>query len=155
MRILVVTVSCLIAFSWATAQECTTDLDCVERSRPKSAGLCSEFAEACRNKSVPWTPLVRGNLTAFCSAYMNGCSGASITLSKGGTTVDVRIEGPGAFEPDSCTLEVSSGSSAVSCGSADRIADSVQACIHNAPIYFFKSVEAAEEGGGYCCGYPF
>jgi len=155
MRSLVVTVILLLAFSLVPAQECKTDIECVDRSQPMTAGLCSEFAESCHNKAAPWTPLIRGNLTSFCSAYVNGCSGASITLSRGGTKVDVLIDGPGAFEPEACTLEVSSESSSVSSGSAGRIADSVQACIHNAPVYFFKSMEAAEQGRNSCCGYPF
>ena len=155
MRSLIVTAIVLLTFSMVTAQECKTDLDCVDRSQPKTAGLCSEFAESCDNKSAPWTPLFRGNLTSFCSAYVNGCSSASITLTSGGTKVDVRIEGPGAFEAESCTIEVSSGSSSVSSGSAGRIADSVQACLHNAPVYFFRSMEAAQKGSNSCCGYPF
>lgn len=155
MRSLVVTVALLLTLSSIPAQECSTDIDCVDRSAALTAGLCSEFAQACRNKSVPWTPLIRGNLTSFCSAYVNGCSAASIVLSKGGTTVDVRIEGPGAFKEKACTLEVTTGSTRVSSGSSGLIADSVQACVHNAPVYFFKSMDAAENGGGFCCGYPF
>lgn len=155
MRTLVVTVIVLLAFSLVPAQECKTDIDCVERSKPMTAGQCSEGSKTCSNRSAPWTPQILGNLTGFCSAYVNGCSSASITLSRGGTKVDVRIDGPGAFEAEACTLEVSSGSSSVSSGSAGRIADSVQACIHNAPVYFFKSMEAAEKGSNSCCSYPF
>ena len=155
MRSLVVTIVLLLTFSSIHAQECKSDLDCVERSKPLAAGLCSDFSETCKNKSVPWIPQIRGNLTSFCSAYANGCSAASIELSDGGTKVKVSIEGPGAFKEASCTLEVASGSSIVSSGSADRIADSVQACLHNAPVYFFRSMEAAKDDRNSCCGYPF
>ena len=155
MKSLIVTIALVLAFSSIPAQECTTDMDCVNRSEALTAGLCSEFTQSCDNESVPWTPLIRGNLTSFCGAYVHGCSAASIVLSKGATKVDVRIEGPGAFKEKACTLEVTTGSTSVSSGSSGLIADSVQACLHNAPVYFFRSMDAAENGGGFCCGYPF
>ena len=96
-----------------------------------------------------------GDVRAFCRAYVHGCSNASLTLTKGAKQVRVTIHGPGAFEEKSCTLEVAVGNTMVESGSADRIADSVEACVHNTPVYFYRTMKQAEEGVAFCCDYPF
>jgi hypothetical protein len=134
--------------------KCQRDEDCINRSMPMMAGVCSPGG-TCSNKFSPWVPQLTGSVYAFCSAYVNGCSSASLTLSKDGTEVKVAITGPGAATAETCSLEVSVGGSSVEAGTAGRIADTVQGCVHNAPVYFYSTMKAAKNGSASCCSYDW
>ena len=131
--------------------DCTSDSDCTDND-PLMAGLCR--SGSCSNKFAPWAPWV-SNVYGFCNAYVNGCRETSITVSKDGSSVEVRLTGPGRVKESECSLEVTIGGTSVESRSAERLADSVEACVHNAPVYFYETVKNAQEGTAYCCGYDW
>ena len=144
-------------FAPSLAEECNTDKDCINPSEQRTAGVCKEWGPRleCDNKTVPWTVQFSGSLRSFCQAYVNGCAEASLTLSRGASQVEVSIQGPSTFHEKSCKIRVALGSGWNESGSAPRIADSVEACVHNAPVYFYRTMKEAEKGVMFCCGYPF
>lgn len=152
----VVTLFCVLCTP-SLAEECKTDSDCIDASDPRTAGVCKEWGPRlrCDNKTVPWTVQISSDLRTFCRAYVDGCAKASLSLSRGATQVQVSIEGPSSFHENSCTIRVALGSGWNESGSARRIADSVEACVHNAPVYFHRTMKEAEQGVMFCCGYPF
>lgn len=156
-RALAVLIVCCAAGIPSLAEECKADAECVVASKPSTAGVCEVWGprSRCGHKSVPWVAELSGDLPNFCRAYVQGCRTASLTLSKDDTQARVTIKGPGAFKKKHCTLEVKVGDSWVEAGSADRIADSVEACVHNAPVYFYRTMKDAKEGRAHCCSYPF
>lgn len=128
--------------------ECNVSDDCIT-SDALRAGVCKEGG--CWEYFAPATPEITGDTGAFCEAYINDCAPASLTFAYNGSTRTVGIEGPGAFENESCTLRVADGGSEVSSGTAALIADTVSSCRHNLPIYLFWSVNEPEKV--FCCGY--
>ena len=52
-------------------------------------------------------------------------------------------------------IEVTVGSNGARSGSAERLADSVAACLHNAPVYFYKTAKAARKDSASCCSYDW
>jgi hypothetical protein len=156
-RVLAIVIACCAMCVPSFAGECRSDADCVVASKQSTAGVCESWGSEsrCDHKSVPWIVTLSGDVHTFCRAYVHGCSNASLTLSKDGRQVRVTIKGPGAFKEKSCTLEVALDDSAVEAGTADRIADGIEACVHNAPVYFYRTMKKAVEGVAYCCGYPF
>ena len=133
--------------------KCQRDEDCINGGMLMMAGVCSDGT--CSNKFSPWLPQLTGSVHSFCNAYVNGCQSASLNISKDGTQVKVAITGPGAATAGECSLEVSVGSSSVESGTAGRIADSVQGCVHNTPIYFYSTMKAAKKGTASCCRYDW
>ena len=160
----VVMLMAVIGATHAAAQECDPsenafckcqrDEDCINRSMPMMAGVCNPGG-TCSNKFSPWVPRLAGSVHSFCNAYVNGCRSASLTLGKDGTQVRVAITGPGSATAEACSLEVSVGSSSVESGTAGRIADSEQGCVHNAPVYFYSTMKKAKNGTTSCCNYDW
>ena len=134
--------------------KCQRDEDCIQRSMPMMAGVCGPGG-TCGNKFSPWTPQLTGGIDNFCYAYVHGCRPASLTVSKDGARVQVAITGPGASTAEECSLKVSLDKSGVESRTAGRIADTVEGCVHNAPIYFYSTMNAAKNGNASCCNYDW
>ena len=135
--------------------KCQRDEDCISSSKAMMAGVCNPGG-SCSNKFSPWVPQLTGNVYSFCNAYINGCQPASLTLSKDGIEAQVSIMGPGTGStPEECGLEATVGGSSVKSGVAGRIADSLQGCVHNAPVYFYSTMKEAKNGQASCCNYDW
>jgi hypothetical protein len=74
---------------------------------------------------------------------VNGCnSGPVITLVKGGDTVTAEILGEGStpWLPEACDINLTRGDDSGQLPSMQILADSVEACTHNAYIFFYKTM---------------
>jgi hypothetical protein len=131
---------------------CTTHSDCLTEN-VNAAAICEEsFSEFSCIDSIVTTPAqITGDLTSFCTAYVNDCQLSNIIdLAPGPnglTDLQLQIyEKPDSF--DGCNIKILWGGGYIVDFWAD-VGNDLETCKHNIPIYYYNST--AEMCGSAPC----
>jgi len=119
---------------------CTNDLDCIDKDNKLMLGNCPDGF--CENVFAPWVPEI-DDLSGFCDAFVNGCKKSSYTLNKDGISATLTIKGK---DGPTCKIKADHHNGGSVESTVGFYFDSMEACLHNAPITFYGAMKNFEKG---------